>query len=596
MWLVNRNLSTPDKLQDALAHVNGDALFYTYFTLHHSDSQQLDLIVRIWAEIVDTRYLLIEWIVDLKGLIYIGEHLHKDGKPYEQNSVIFGMLEGYYTAPATQVRTSYTAACLDRIRTSCKAILQTKDKIKKLQDTIHDLMAKKKYKTDILSQIEAVKFRKSLLQDELKNQLEENKLEQDINERTTKELRNRVAHFENSKQNYNKLKSELLKRQKLHLEREDFLSKLENSLLKRRRQLASDLSFIYPICEDAPGEHSICGAKLPIAGNACNDNMLSVSLGYTCHMLIILSQLLDLPLRYQMIYYGSKSTIADYINSQLQKEKVFPLHCRKNKDSFSFKYAMYLLNMNIAQIRFYCHLATVDPRQSLANLKNLLETELGVLIVRDVSNIPGLISSEAPNFSNLSINSTTQNSGNEDEGVQDKSSTSNDMLAEEKTNSREPTNADSYDIKYSDNGTTENGDYDNENTSANGLFDVDDLQCISEEPAIDNDLINSNIKQFDSVNSLPISDISDDNPFDEIRKIAAENVTLRRKNRTPKYLSSDINLDLGLFDDDSSQDITKLLEDAENASNAVEVLESDNDKHQIINETNVFDESREIAH
>lgn len=40
-------------------------------------------------------------------------------------------------------------------------------------------------------------------------------------------------------------------------------------------------------------------------------------------MLTILSQLLDLPLRYQMNYYGSKSTIADYIDSRLHKERVY---------------------------------------------------------------------------------------------------------------------------------------------------------------------------------------------------------------------------------------------------------------------------------
>ena len=208
-----------------------------------------------------------------------------------------------------------------------------------------------------------------------------------------------------------------------------------------------------------------------------------------------------------------------------------------------------------------------------------------------------MVASQVSNFSNLSINSATQGSSNDDDDStrQEKSPpTVNESLNDDETvESTKPTDVDDYDIKYSDNGNTENEDYDGENISANGLFDVndmqcvieepvadtniaDDMQCVIEEPVADTNIVDDKIKQFDSTNSLPTSDISDDNPFDEIRRIATENVTLRRKNRVAKYISD---LDLGLFEDDSSQDVAKLLENVENASNTAEALETGNDEN-----------------
>lgn len=217
------------------------------------------------------------------------------------------------------------------------------------------------------------------------------------------------------------------------------------------------------------------------------------------------------------------------------------------------------------------------------------------LFFRDINNIPGLVASQVPNISNLSINSTTQGSGNDDDdNTQQEKSPIASELSNDDEDSIKPTNVDNYDIQYSNNGNAENEDYDGENTSANGLFDVNDLQCVIEEPVTDTNIIdNNNVKQFNSTNSLPTSDISDDNPFDEIRRIATENVTLRRKNRVAKYISD---IDLGLFDDDSSQDVAKLLENVENASNTPKPLKTGNDengKFQIVKQTDVSNDSHE---
>ena len=55
----------------------------------------------------------------------------------------------------------------------------------------------------------------------------------------------------------------------------------------------------------------------------------------------------------------------------------FPLYSR-GKERFQFNYAVYLLNRNIAQLRFSLGLPTNDLRMTLPNLKSLLETKWGV--------------------------------------------------------------------------------------------------------------------------------------------------------------------------------------------------------------------------
>lgn len=45
---------------------------------------------------------------------------------------------------------------------------------------------------------------------------------------------------------------------------------------------------------------------------AMDEETLSVALGYTCHVVSMIAQFLDLPLRYSMNSRGSRSTVKDF--------------------------------------------------------------------------------------------------------------------------------------------------------------------------------------------------------------------------------------------------------------------------------------------
>ncbi|XP_035693535.1 protein Tube-like [Branchiostoma floridae] len=106
--------------------------------------------------------------------------------------------------------------------------------------------------------------------------------------------------------------------------------------------------------------------------------MVEAGLGYAAHLLMMIAQFLQLPLQYPIIYRGSKSKIRDPITAKLaDRDREFPLYS-KGKERFQFSYAVFLLNKNIAQLRYYCGLGTSDLRLTLPNLKSLLEQRLGV--------------------------------------------------------------------------------------------------------------------------------------------------------------------------------------------------------------------------
>ncbi|KAJ8979568.1 hypothetical protein NQ317_019143 [Molorchus minor] len=105
----------------------------------------------------------------------------------------------------------------------------------------------------------------------------------------------------------------------------------------------------------------------------CSDIGLSVALGYITHILKMCSTFLQVPLRYPLTHYGSMSFITDNVSPLLpDTERDFPLYT-KGKDKAQFTYAVYLLNKNIAQLRWLCYMNTNDLRATLANLLSFLQ-------------------------------------------------------------------------------------------------------------------------------------------------------------------------------------------------------------------------------
>lgn len=149
------------------------------------------------------------------------------------------------------------------------------------------------------------------------------------------------------------------------------LANKKSQILARTKTLIRELWDIHPISEfpDRKG-YSICDIHLPSSENleGHDETMVSVAIGYVSHLLLLLSDILDVTLRFPLRYYGSKSLI--YCS---RRNQLFPLYIEsfKSREWINFSYGMSLLNLNIVQIRTLYGLSTNEPDDTLANLHSL---------------------------------------------------------------------------------------------------------------------------------------------------------------------------------------------------------------------------------
>eukprot|EP01006_Ploeotia_vitrea_P011461 TRINITY_DN30488_c0_g1_i1.p1 TRINITY_DN30488_c0_g1~~TRINITY_DN30488_c0_g1_i1.p1 ORF type:complete len:587 (+),score=279.68 TRINITY_DN30488_c0_g1_i1:80-1762(+) len=134
------------------------------------------------------------------------------------------------------------------------------------------------------------------------------------------------------------------------------LAGVRRNLLARQRKLISHLSAIYPIrrvTSPGIGPASSGGSKslsirdvvLSPATMAAStgDEHVSTALGYAAHFVFMFAKYFEIPLRYRIVFRGSRSGICDDVNSNV----VYPLY---NGDQQRFLIACNFLLKDIVQI------------------------------------------------------------------------------------------------------------------------------------------------------------------------------------------------------------------------------------------------------
>uniref|UniRef100_A0A671VP73 UV radiation resistance associated gene n=1 Tax=Sparus aurata TaxID=8175 RepID=A0A671VP73_SPAAU len=401
-----------------IVNKNGSPLLDTYFTLHlcigehfyksevirdslNPTWRSLDFgmlpdlldtsvscfVVRIWGGQEEQYQLLIEWKVNLDGLRYTGQQI----RSRNPNEIIFGLNDGYYAADfdhkdqserkknsllqvdQSSVRNSYSVFSLLRLHTAQRAIKQTQVTVQKIGKEIEEKLRTTATCTERKKERECMQLRIAVLRSELQRQRKALGREIDLRQKDRTQLQRKEEVFSTQHDSLKEEKESLTKLQKeCTAKREQFL-KSNAQLTFRCRQLLSELSYIYPI-DANQSDYVICGVKLPNSEDfqAKDDGSVAVALGYTSHLVLMISCFLQVPLRYPVIHKGSRSSIKDTITDRLtEKEREFPLYSRGER--FHFEYGVYLLNKNIAQLRYQHGLTTPDLQQTLPNLKNFLE-------------------------------------------------------------------------------------------------------------------------------------------------------------------------------------------------------------------------------
>ncbi|XP_054380814.1 UV radiation resistance-associated gene protein isoform X3 [Pongo pygmaeus] len=355
-------------------------------------------VVKIWGGKENIYQLLIEWKVCLDGLKYLGQQIHARN----QNEIIFGLNDGYYGAPFEHkgysnaqktillqvdqncVRNSYDVFSLLRLHRAQCAIKQTQVTVQKIGKEIEEKLRLTSTSNELKKKSECLQLKILVLQNELERQKKALGQEVALLHKQQIALQDKGSAFsaehlklQLQKESLNELRKECTAKRELFL-------KTNAQLTIRCRQLLSELSYIYPIDLNEHKDYFVCGVKLPNSEDfqAKDDGSIAVALGYTAHLVSMISFFLQVPLRYPIIHKGSRSTIKDNINDKLtEKEREFPLY-PKGGEKLQFDYGVYLLNKNIAQLRYQHGLGTPDLRQTLPNLKNFMEHGLMVRCIK----------------------------------------------------------------------------------------------------------------------------------------------------------------------------------------------------------------------
>ncbi|XP_068211269.1 UV radiation resistance-associated gene protein [Palaemon carinicauda] len=353
------------------------------------------ILIRLWFKSKGgVPELITSWGVHFSGLIPIGSVMPYTSENYEPNTLILKLRNAFYTAPGccsyssqkeqhplhfgyslplSETKRSYTVNSLSRLHSTKRAQRQQEIRCQETYSVLEYHGVTRNSKSSQLStKVEDFRVKVALLREQLEIEIDQ-----------LRALKLSAENLEN--QNQEKGIELLGGYQDLHRQRKYIRSLQEAShneseklryscscLRNWRIQLFSQLPLIYPINQDSNGKFHVCGVHLPDAEQYENisDVTLSVGLGYVAHILYILAQFLNVPLRYPINPYGSQATITDTTSLQLRdSEREFPLFSRgKEKEKLHFNYGVFLLNKNIAQMRWYGGILTQNLRPTLPNL------------------------------------------------------------------------------------------------------------------------------------------------------------------------------------------------------------------------------------
>lgn len=116
----------------------------------------------------------------------------------------------------------------------------------------------------------------------------------------------------------------------------------------RQLKLLADLSQIYPIERADNGSYFIRGVEfIADLAAAKDEEAMASAMGYTVHMMLLASKYLEVPLRYQLLFMGSRSLVRDPVLAG--QDNTFPLF-KKNIEKDRFERAVSWLRGNVEQL------------------------------------------------------------------------------------------------------------------------------------------------------------------------------------------------------------------------------------------------------
>ncbi|KAG4106162.1 hypothetical protein H8356DRAFT_1322785 [Neocallimastix lanati (nom. inval.)] len=376
-------------------------LFSIYYTLCSND---------VWiisGKDNENPILLFSNIIEGELLVYIGTEITELKTEFSKNSLIFEYTNGFYIqcpecselrkesgniinvykVDQNLVKKSYSANMLINLNKVQEELKKKKEELENKKKALRKKLKlyKEKHKLDFIrtEYNEESKVMENQLIISMLNIEESNVYNNFYDKYRFNNCNNNDTRRLEEYRISNDTRSTKLDKKNMELDQkmvnlEQIKKEFENEMTQKRNQLRAmsnqrlaelliDLLNIYPIEPSVsdPLIYTICGIPLPNSiYDGYNLDDISTALGYTCHLIIIIADYINVVLRYPIKHMSSRSTIIDPLNIECQPMNEFPLFTKKLNNN-RFIYGVFLLNKNIEQLLNHI-------KQNVSNLKNTL--------------------------------------------------------------------------------------------------------------------------------------------------------------------------------------------------------------------------------
>ncbi|KAF2818611.1 hypothetical protein CC86DRAFT_375661 [Ophiobolus disseminans] len=464
-WTNASPLTRQMKLEDITANRMAD----TFFTLHVEDHDapvyisevaekamnpnfkffdlgpcgpgvtRLDrLTVRVWAksESMDKWQYLMDYVVQLRSLQFIGKTLGKFRHPLPQNCILFHMTDGIYTSfmdlptqekvrqevlappkqhPDGRVLTSSSYDALMRLSTLDDCVqdaLVTRDRI---ADEIETILEANRESIDTLEQVPETEENLRTVQAAVNAEKRRVNLARRRRDELEANIQLRRDRMQAGREQQAITEKDLPEERQKYNDMGELREKIHEDITGQRRRVCEDLLGLYPI-EPMPGKafaFTIRGLLLPNSEfDDVKEDVTAAALSYVAQVVTQLSPYLSVTLPYPISLHGSTSTIEDPLavgHSNQNNPRIYPLYM-KGMVRYRFEYGVFLLNKNIEILSNALGLRPIDIRHTLPNLKYLLYVATagkGELPARKAGGIKGLLRQDGKSSRKGSMDSTT---------------------------------------------------------------------------------------------------------------------------------------------------------------------------------------------
>lgn len=350
------------------------------------------LTLKLWTKstAMTEFFLLVELQLHLQSLQFLGKSLDNFHQPLPANSILFHFADGVYTN-LTDLPPMWTSLPAKSTRPTEGAGLSTSSydalmRLANLDECIQDaLLTRERLEAQISTILEenqrgiqivseASRAREQLAQTRhtLSSERKRVRLAAKRKEDLIASIQARKEAMDAGRHGQEKARSHLPDAQQKLASSAKLLEQNTEEAKGQIRRIGEDLLAIYPIepIPDKPLSFTIAGVALPNSNFVDIDRgAVAAALGWTAHLVYMLSFYLSVPIPYPINPNLSHSLIQDPVSAALP-QRTFPLY--PVNVHYRFEYGVFLLNKDIEFLLNKQGLRVVDIRHTLPNLKYLL--------------------------------------------------------------------------------------------------------------------------------------------------------------------------------------------------------------------------------